>query len=74
MNQKDDKHTPLVKNMQQQLLQYLQDNTPDALSPDPQERQQHMRELMHSSSLLHFQQVYYWLNEQLQGLKVRATT
>jgi hypothetical protein len=71
--QGESKHTPLVQHMQELLLQYVQRKDPDALSPDPREQQQHMLELMHSSSLLYFQEVYCWLNEQLQGLKVGVT-
>jgi hypothetical protein len=67
-------HKPLVQHMLELLLQYHDGcGSVAAAGQDPQEQQQQVQELLYSASLLHNQQLYCWLNQQLQGLKVRHT-
>ncbi|KAF6250756.1 hypothetical protein COO60DRAFT_756488 [Scenedesmus sp. NREL 46B-D3] len=67
-------HKPLLQHMQELLLQYQQQYGPIATPNQdlPEQQQRPAQELLHSSSLLLNQKLYYWLNRQLQGLKVRT--
>ncbi|KAF6256055.1 hypothetical protein COO60DRAFT_1461853 [Scenedesmus sp. NREL 46B-D3] len=67
------RHKQLVQHMQELLLQYMQQRYPGALeSLTPEEQQRQLLEVLHSDNLLQFQEVYWRLNAQLQGLRVRA--
>jgi hypothetical protein len=68
-------HKPLVQHMLELLLQYHNESGPVVAAEydlREQQQQQQVKEVLHSSNLLHNQELYCWLNQQLQGLKVRG--
>jgi hypothetical protein len=69
-------HKSLVQRMLELLLQYHNGSMPVVTAEhdlrEQQQQQQQVKEVLHSSNLLHNQELYCWLNQQLQGLKVRG--